>query len=51
MILRIPGIGVRSAKKIIQARRFGPLRTDQLKKWVWPIAARSILCFVSTRHL
>ncbi|WP_288408409.1 putative DNA modification/repair radical SAM protein [Acinetobacter soli] len=32
MILRIPGIGVRSAKKIIQARRFGPLRTDQLKK-------------------
>lgn len=32
MILRIPGIGVRSAKKIIQVRRFGPLRTDQLKK-------------------
>ena len=32
MILRIPGIGVRSAKKIIQARRFGLLRTDQLKK-------------------
>ncbi|WP_316810362.1 putative DNA modification/repair radical SAM protein [Pedobacter heparinus] len=32
MILRIPGIGVSSAKKIIQARRFGKLRIDQLKK-------------------
>lgn len=32
MILRIPGIGVGSAKKIIQARKFGKLRVDQLKK-------------------
>lgn len=32
MILRIPGIGVGSAKKIIQARKFGRLRIDQLKK-------------------
>ncbi len=32
MILRIPGIGVMSAKKIIQARKFGKLRSDQLKK-------------------
>jgi putative DNA modification/repair radical SAM protein len=32
MILRIPGIGVESAKKIIQARKFGKLRIDQLKK-------------------
>lgn len=32
MILRIPGIGVSSAKKIIQARKFGKLRIDQLKK-------------------
>lgn len=32
MILRIPGIGVGSAKKIIQARKFGKLRIDQLKK-------------------
>lgn len=32
MILRIPGIGISSAKKIIQARKFGKLRTDQLKK-------------------
>lgn len=32
MILRIPGIGVGSAQKIVSARRFGKLREDQLKK-------------------
>ncbi|GGI26630.1 putative DNA modification/repair radical SAM protein [Pedobacter mendelii] len=32
MILRIPGIGVMSANKIVQARKFGKLRIDQLKK-------------------
>lgn len=32
MILRIPGIGVGSAKKIVQARKFGKLRTGQLQK-------------------
>lgn len=32
LILRIPGIGVGSAKKIIQARKFGKLRIDQLQK-------------------
>lgn len=32
MILRVPGIGVRSAQKIVQARRFGRLRSDALKK-------------------
>ncbi|MGV3461444.1 MAG: putative DNA modification/repair radical SAM protein [Flavobacterium sp.] len=32
MILRVPGIGVRSAMKIIQARKFGKLRSDQLQK-------------------
>ena len=31
-ILRIPGIGVSSAKKIVQARKFGKLRIDQLQK-------------------
>jgi putative DNA modification/repair radical SAM protein len=31
-ILRIPGIGVTSAQKIVQARKFGKLRIDQLKK-------------------
>lgn len=32
MILRIPGVGVGSAKRIVQARKFGRLRTDQLRK-------------------
>ena len=32
MILRVPGIGVRSAKKIIMARRVTTLRFDDLKK-------------------
>jgi putative DNA modification/repair radical SAM protein len=32
MILRVPGIGVGSAKKIVQARKFGLLRSDQLRK-------------------
>ena len=32
MILRVPGIGVRSAKKIVHARRFGKIRIDQLKR-------------------
>lgn len=32
MILRIPGVGVKSAKKIIAARRFGALNLEKLKK-------------------
>lgn len=32
LILRVPGIGVRSAQKIVQARKFGRLRSDQLQK-------------------
>jgi predicted DNA-binding helix-hairpin-helix protein len=32
MILRIPGIGVQSAQRIIQARRFGRLTSNHLKK-------------------
>ncbi len=31
-ILRIPGIGVKSAKKIVQARTFGKLRPEHLQK-------------------
>ncbi|MNR30610.1 hypothetical protein D3C85_1480760 [compost metagenome] len=31
-VVRIPGIGVQSAKKIIMARRFGPLRIENLQK-------------------
>lgn len=32
MILRVPGIGVQSAKKIVSARRFARLHIDQVKK-------------------
>jgi putative DNA modification/repair radical SAM protein len=32
MILRIPGIGVKSAKKIVQSRKFGTVRYEHLKK-------------------
>ena len=32
LILRVPGIGVNSAQKIVQARKFGRLRSDQLRK-------------------
>ncbi|WDF70759.1 putative DNA modification/repair radical SAM protein [Sphingobacterium oryzagri] len=31
-ILRVPGIGVSSAKKIVAARKFGPLNLDSLQK-------------------
>ncbi|EDM36532.1 hypothetical protein PBAL39_24730 [Pedobacter sp. BAL39] len=32
MIMRVPGIGINSAKKIVQARQYGKLRIDQLQK-------------------
>ena len=32
MILRIPGIGMQSAQKIVSARKFAKLNWDQLKK-------------------
>ena len=32
LILRIPGVGVKSAKKIVQARKFGKLRPEHLQK-------------------
>ncbi len=32
MILRVPGIGVQSAQRIVQARRFGKLNSNNLKK-------------------
>lgn len=33
MILRIPGVGVKSAKKIVEARKFGKIHIYQLKKF------------------
>jgi predicted DNA-binding helix-hairpin-helix protein len=32
MLLRVPGIGVRSARRILRARRVGPLDFDGLKR-------------------
>ena len=32
LILRVPGIGVKSAKKIVQARRFGKLNQEHLRR-------------------
>jgi len=45
-ILRIPGVGVKSANKIIAARRFGVLRESHLKKIgvVWKRAKYFIIC-------
>lgn len=46
MLLRIPGVGVGSAKKIWQARKFGRLRSDQLRKMgiAWNRAKHFIRC-------
>lgn len=33
MLIRVPGIGVKSAMKIMSARRFALLSFDNLKKW------------------
>ncbi len=46
MILRIPGVGVKSARKIVTSRRFRPLRRDHLQKIgvVWKRAQYFLLC-------
>src|SRR5690606_36925202 len=46
MILRLPGIGVGSANKIVQARKFSRLRSDQLKKLgiAWNRARHFVRC-------
>ncbi len=53
MILRVPGIGVGSAKKIWHARKFGALRSDQLKKIgiAWNRAKHFIRCADSVFQL
>lgn len=35
MLLRVPGIGVKSALRIRLARRTARLRLEDLKSWVW----------------
>ena len=46
MILRIPGVGVKSAHKIVQSRRFQALRREHLKKIgvVWKRAQYFLIC-------
>ena len=46
MILRIPGVGVKSAQKIVKARRFGALREEHLRKigLVWKRAKYFLIC-------
>lgn len=51
MILRIPGIGLSSALKIVQARKFGKLRSDQLKKiGIAYNKARHFICCADTPY-
>lgn len=53
MILRVPGIGVRSAQKIVAARKFGKLHIYQLKKMgiAYNRAQHFIRCQDSTYQL
>lgn len=53
LILRVPGIGVGSAKKIVQARKFGRLRSDQLQKLgiAWNRAKHFVRCADSAFEL
>ncbi|MEZ4854268.1 putative DNA modification/repair radical SAM protein [Flavobacterium sp.] len=48
MILRVPGIGVKSAYKIVQARRFQNLTVDHLKKM--GVALNRAKYFISVLH-
>jgi putative DNA modification/repair radical SAM protein len=53
LILRIPGVGVGSAKKIVMARKFGRLRSDQLRKIgvAWNRAKHFLRCADSLYQL
>jgi len=52
-LIRVPGIGVKSAKKIISARRFSKLREEHLKKIgiIWKRARFFINCAGMTNKL
>lgn len=49
MLLRIPGIGIKSAKMIIMARRYGQLGTSQLKKM--GVVLKKAQYFITCREL
>ena len=40
LLLRVPGIGYRSAARIVKARRYGKLDFGDLKKIVWSSSGR-----------
>ena len=46
-LLRVPGVGVKSAKMIVMARRYGKIRSDQLKK-MGVVMKRA--CYFITSH-
>ena len=49
MILRVPGVGVKSAKMIVAARRFGRIGFDQLKKM--GVAMKRAKYFIDCKEL
>ena len=49
LILRVPGIGVKSAKLIVSSRRYGKLGIYQLKKM--GIVMKKACYFITTREL
>lgn len=44
-LLRVPGVGPTSAKRIVSARRTAHLRFEDLKSWGWCSSGRSFSCF------
>ena len=50
MLLRVPGIGVKSAKRIVAARRVGRLDFAGLKKDRRCVKARAVFCDLQWAH-
>lgn len=49
LLLRIPGVGVKSAQMIVAARRYGRVRADQLKKL--GVVMKRAVYFIACREL
>ena len=49
LLLRIPGVGVKSAQMIVAARRYGRVRADQLKKM--GVVMKRAAYFIACREL
>ncbi len=48
-LLRIPGLGARNAKRILAARRWTAIRTDDLRRLGVPLR-RALPCLVTADH-